>query len=121
MYFDINLKLLSGKNTQKVNKQKIQDSENWMLDELNKICNYSKLILPLQSVSYQEKFWQFYKLILRDNLEVDPKLEESFHDQWKCRPPIVLIFRYMYLFLPNFAEQVELLRVMSEIRLKLKL
>ena len=26
VYFDINLKLLSGKNTQKVNKQKIWDS-----------------------------------------------------------------------------------------------
>ena len=26
VYFDINLKLLSGKNTQKINKQKIQDS-----------------------------------------------------------------------------------------------
>ena len=37
MYSDTNLKLLSGKNTQKVNKQKIQDSENWVFDELNEI------------------------------------------------------------------------------------
>ena len=34
MYSDTNLKLLPGKNTQKVNKQ---DSENWVFDELNKI------------------------------------------------------------------------------------
>ena len=37
VYFDINLKLLSGKNTQKANKQKIRDSLNWVLDELNEI------------------------------------------------------------------------------------
>ena len=31
------VKILSGKNTQKVNKQKIQDSENFVFDELNEI------------------------------------------------------------------------------------
>ena len=36
MYFDINLKLLSGKNTQKVDKQKIQESENWVFGERDK-------------------------------------------------------------------------------------
>ena len=28
---------LSGKNTQKVNKQNIRDSQNWVFDELNDI------------------------------------------------------------------------------------
>ena len=32
VYLDINLKLLSGKNTQKVNKQNIWDSYNWMCE-----------------------------------------------------------------------------------------
>ena len=32
MYFDINLKLISGKNTQKVNKQNIRDSQNCVCD-----------------------------------------------------------------------------------------
>ena len=39
MYFDIDLKLKSGKNAQKVNKQNNRDSQNWMLDELNEIIN----------------------------------------------------------------------------------
>ena len=29
------------KNTQEVNKQNIQDSENWVLDELNDYVSYS--------------------------------------------------------------------------------
>ena len=41
MYFDIILKLLFGKNTQKVNKQKIRDSKNWVFDELNEIFNFN--------------------------------------------------------------------------------
>ena len=39
-YFDITLKLLSEKNTQKVNKQNIQDSYNWVFNELNKIKEF---------------------------------------------------------------------------------
>ena len=35
--FNINLKLLSGNNTQKVNKQNIRDLQNWVFDELNEI------------------------------------------------------------------------------------
>ena len=49
MYFDINLKLLSGKNTKKVNKQNIWDSQNWVFDELNEIyvCfSFKKIINP---------------------------------------------------------------------------
>jgi hypothetical protein len=41
VYFDIILKLLFGKNTQKVNKQKIRDSKNWVFDELNEIFNFN--------------------------------------------------------------------------------
>ena len=37
VYLHINLKILSGKNTQKVNKQKIWDSYNWVFNELNEI------------------------------------------------------------------------------------
>ena len=48
MYFDINLKLLPGKNTQKVNKQNIQDSQNWVFDEMNEIHKY---ILQLRQTS----------------------------------------------------------------------
>ena len=39
VYFDINSKLLSGKNTQQVKKQNIRDSLNWVFDELNEIHN----------------------------------------------------------------------------------
>ena len=37
VYFDINLKILSRKNTQKVIKQNIWDSKNWVFNELNEI------------------------------------------------------------------------------------
>ena len=37
VYFDIDLKLISGKNNRKVNKQDILDSQNWVFDELNEI------------------------------------------------------------------------------------
>ena len=40
MYFDINLKLLPGKNTQKVNKQNIWDLQNWVFDDMNEIHKY---------------------------------------------------------------------------------
>ena len=36
-YFNINLKLLSRKNTQKVIKQNIWDLKNWVFNELNEI------------------------------------------------------------------------------------
>ena len=39
VHFDINLGLLSGKNTQKVNKQNIRDSLNWVFDELNEVLD----------------------------------------------------------------------------------
>ena len=37
MYFDINIKVLSGKNTQKVNKRNIRDSLNWVFDGLKNV------------------------------------------------------------------------------------
>ena len=37
MHFDIDLKLLFGKNIKKVNKQEIRESQNWVFDELNEI------------------------------------------------------------------------------------
>ena len=44
----MNLKSLSRKNTQKVNKQNIQDSQNWVLDELNEIdvMNFNEQMAP---------------------------------------------------------------------------
>ena len=44
----MNLKPLSRKNTQKVNKQNIQDSQNWVLDELNEIdvMNFNEQMAP---------------------------------------------------------------------------
>ena len=39
MNFDVNLKLLSGKNTEKVNNQNIWDSLDWVFDELNEIID----------------------------------------------------------------------------------
>ena len=44
MYFDISLKLLSQKNTQKVNKQNIWDSENWVFGELNKVTIFQLMV-----------------------------------------------------------------------------
>ena len=40
MYSDIDLKLLSGKNTQEVNKLNIRDSLNRVFDELNEILAF---------------------------------------------------------------------------------
>ena len=37
VYFDINLNILSGTKYSNVSKQKIQDSKNWVFDELNEI------------------------------------------------------------------------------------
>ena len=42
MYFDIDPKHLSGKHTQKVNKQNIRDLQNWVFDQLNEILNLKK-------------------------------------------------------------------------------
>ena len=44
MYFDISLKLLSQKNTKKVNKQNIWDSENWVFGELNKVTIFQLMV-----------------------------------------------------------------------------
>ena len=43
------IKLLSGKNTQKVNDQNIRDLKNWASDELNK--------MNIQDLSHQK--WKF--------------------------------------------------------------
>ena len=51
VYFDINLKLLSGKNTQKVNIQIIRDSKNWVFDEQNVMINHH--IVPQIQLQYE--------------------------------------------------------------------
>ena len=48
MCFDINVKLLSGRNTQKVNKQNIRDSYNLVVDELKQDINFEIRIPDLR-------------------------------------------------------------------------
>ena len=64
VYFYIYFKVLSGKNNQKVNKQKIWDSQNWVSDELNEIMEiilvrmWTNTTLPIRipvKISFLEK------------------------------------------------------------------
>ena len=59
MDFDINLKFLSGKNIQKVNKQNIQDSQNWVFDELNEISVKKCFGQPIPSKIDIQNFFSF--------------------------------------------------------------
>ena len=91
MYFDVNLKLLSGKNNQKVNKQKF-GIRYWLFDELNgimiKFGEADKLFLTLLlKYIISNRIWR-----LRKTLELEYLYELYQSDKlMKCEKKLEAI------------------------------